>query len=267
MIGIYKITNKINNKIYIGQSIDIERRWWEHKHDDNHNSLIHLAIKKYGEKNFTFEIIEECNQNQLDEREQYWIKTYNSFEEGYNLTRGGNSGFYYDITAIYKEYEKLQNIAQTAKVIGCSAGTVRKVIRFYGINHSEMQEDKPVEQIDTKTLKVIKTYATIQDAADAMKVNRDAISMAASGKHNSSSGYFWRFVGDNTKTFEPQQVKRHKRKVQQFSKEGLLLNEYISCAEAARSLGKDPKNGGSQIVAVCAQRKPSAYGYIWKYAD
>lgn len=267
MIGIYKITNKLNNKIYIGQSIDITRRWWEHKHDNRSNSLIHLAITKYGEENFTFEVIEECSQDQLNEREQYWIEFYNSFEDGYNLTRGGNSGFYYDIYSIYEKYQELQNIAQTARAIGCSIGTVRNVIRFYDINLCELQKDKPVQQIDTSTLVVLKTYNSIQDAADAMGVNRDAISMAASGKHKSSNGYFWKFVDDTTKEFQPQKVKYHKRKIQQFDKKGNLLNKFNSGAEAARFLGKDSKNGGSQIIAACSGRKKSAFGYIWKYAD
>lgn len=66
MIGIYKITNKINGKIYIGQSINIERRWKEHIFDNRKNSLIHLAIIKYGKENFSFEVIEECNQKELN---------------------------------------------------------------------------------------------------------------------------------------------------------------------------------------------------------
>ena len=57
---VYKITNKLNNKIYIGQSVNIERRWKEHICDNRKNSLIHLAIQKYGKDNFDFEVIEEC---------------------------------------------------------------------------------------------------------------------------------------------------------------------------------------------------------------
>ena len=75
--GIYKIQNLINNKIYIGQSIEIERRWQKHL-TANDNFLIHKALKKYGKENFIFSIVEECDQSQLDEREQYWIQYYNS---------------------------------------------------------------------------------------------------------------------------------------------------------------------------------------------
>ena len=87
MIGIYKITNKINGKIYVGQSNDIQRRFLEHTH---RNKLqIDMAIQKYGKENFIFEILEECPIEQLNEREMYWIETLNSFKNGYNYTLGG----------------------------------------------------------------------------------------------------------------------------------------------------------------------------------
>lgn len=88
MVGIYKITNLINGKVYIGQSINIEERWKRHctTHD---NCYIHKAIQKYGKKNFSFEILEECEEAVLNEREIYYIDKYNSFDEGYNMTFGG----------------------------------------------------------------------------------------------------------------------------------------------------------------------------------
>lgn len=89
--GIYKITNKINDKCYIGQSIDIIKRWkteykWYHI-----NKHLLAAFNKYGLENFNFEIIEECEPSLLNEREQFWISIYNSFDRnfGYNKTLGG----------------------------------------------------------------------------------------------------------------------------------------------------------------------------------
>lgn len=265
MTGIYKITNKLNNKIYIGQSVNIKRRWQEHIYDNRKNSLIHLAIQKYGKDNFDFEVIELCEQKELDTKEQYWINYYQSFDKGYNLTRGGNSGFYYDIEAIYEDYLHTQNIAQTAKNVGCHINTVRRIVRIFGVNHSEQQIEKAVEQIDCQTLKVIKTYDSIKDAADAMGVVRDAIAMAANGTHNSSAGYYWRFVGDE-KQFN-KEIKQWKKAVQQFTLDNVLIATFESTAAATRSLGKDGKNGGSVIGAVCRGTKKSAYGYKWKYAE
>lgn len=90
MIGIYKITKKENGKSYIGQSNDIERRFSEHK--SKLDIPIEMAIQKYGINAFTFEVIEECELNQLDERERFWIAYYNTYKGfGYNCNEGGGN--------------------------------------------------------------------------------------------------------------------------------------------------------------------------------
>lgn len=78
MIGIYKITNP-NGKVYIGQTINIENRWNEYKSLSNSKSQIkiHNSLKKYGYKNHIFEIIEECDEKELNDRERYWQDYYN----------------------------------------------------------------------------------------------------------------------------------------------------------------------------------------------
>lgn len=92
MIGIYKITNKLNGKSYIGQSIDIKKRWEQHiKNSGSNKNPMYIDFKKYGTDNFLFEIIEECSKEKLDEKEIYWIKYFNTYYKGYNLTTGGHS--------------------------------------------------------------------------------------------------------------------------------------------------------------------------------
>lgn len=96
-IGIYKITNLINNNCYIGQSKNIEKRWKREIADalnsnaESYNYPLSKAIRKYGLKNFSFEIIEICLQEELNQKEQYWIKYFNSYNKGYNQNLGGNS--------------------------------------------------------------------------------------------------------------------------------------------------------------------------------
>ena len=90
MIGIYLITNKVNGKKYVGQSIDIERRWKSHIIASKKSELhIHRAIRKYGIDNFDFSILEECSVDKLDEREIYWISELDTYNNGYNMTIGG----------------------------------------------------------------------------------------------------------------------------------------------------------------------------------
>lgn len=90
MIGIYKITKKENGKSYIGQSNNIERRIKEHQ--CKIDIPIELAIHKYGKDAFTYEVIEECDLEQLDEKERYWIAYYNTYKGfGYNCSEGGGN--------------------------------------------------------------------------------------------------------------------------------------------------------------------------------
>lgn len=85
-IGIYKIENLITGKIYIGQSIHIERRWQEHC-QKTASSLIGKAIQKYGKENFSFQILQEVQDTSLlNDLESYYIKKYNSLTpNGYNI--------------------------------------------------------------------------------------------------------------------------------------------------------------------------------------
>lgn len=97
-MGIYKIENLVNHKIYIGQSVHIEHRIQEHVSEAFHknktrlayNSIIHKAMRKYGWDNFEWAILEECDYEYLDEKEKYWIKQLNSLAPyGYNIMIGG----------------------------------------------------------------------------------------------------------------------------------------------------------------------------------
>ena len=94
--GIYIIKNDINEKVYIGQSINIHKRIQEHfwksecSKDVSYNSALHSAIRKYGKEHFYYEILEECDAALLDEREKEYIKQYNSISpNGYNILSGG----------------------------------------------------------------------------------------------------------------------------------------------------------------------------------
>lgn len=89
MTGIYKITNKKDGKIYIGQSTDISRRIAEHK--KARFQTIDNYINCLGVENFDFEVLEECPVDRLGDRERFYIEKYQSKEYGYNLQTGGKS--------------------------------------------------------------------------------------------------------------------------------------------------------------------------------
>lgn len=125
---IYKITNNVNGKVYIGQTIQtIKERFYQHCatkcSDSVLNMAIHRAIKKYGKSNFIIEVIEEVDKDSLNDREKFWIEYYNSYNNGYNSTRGGQDSSTHckelDTESIIKEYnsgKSLRSIGNTFKV-------------------------------------------------------------------------------------------------------------------------------------------------------
>ena len=94
--GIYKITNQINGKVYIGQSINIEDRWKQHLYQSKKEKTpLYQDMIYYGEDAFKFEIIEECLKKDLNKMEKYYISLYESYppdcDKGYNQTPGGGN--------------------------------------------------------------------------------------------------------------------------------------------------------------------------------
>src|SRR5208283_2630822 len=95
---IYKITNILNDKAYVGQSQQsLNERWSNHKYDtkqNKYNCHFHNAIRKYGNDCWKLEIIEEVDDIfNLNEAEMKWIEYYDTFNNGYNCTNGGDGGY------------------------------------------------------------------------------------------------------------------------------------------------------------------------------
>ena len=93
--GIYKITNKNNGLCYVGQSVDIADRWKQHIKcglgiDTPAQNKLYKAMLKDGVTNFTFELLEQCDKQLLNEKERFYINLYQAYEFGYNSTKGNN---------------------------------------------------------------------------------------------------------------------------------------------------------------------------------
>lgn len=226
--GIYKITNKINGKVYIGKSINIYYRWTQHKKIAKNSSKyrdgkkpLYYAIRKYGIDNFSFQIIEICNQDVLCDREIHWISVYNCTilsGLGYNVTNGGDSG----------------NFTQA----------------------------KPAYQYDLDG-NFIAEYPTIRDAAASVCNNPDASAIQnAMGKIGSQSyGYQWRY--EKFDKIDSYVVHSYATKVAQYNEDGHLINVYNSAEDAAKSIGKSK----SLIRLSCNDEIRSAGGFMFRYFD
>lgn len=214
MIGIYKITNTITSQCYIGQSINIEERWKQHIYEGKilHNKTkFYLALNKYGADVFEFDVLEECplNQNFLDERERYWIEYYNSYNNGYNSTLGGQSenSWTYNPQAIQDLWDKGYSIGEIVKMIGCSCDTARKHLQGYSDYNTHTSNSRAIQhaiaegaQLGTPSViyqydlngQYIAEYKSLKEAAK--KLGHDVssgISAVLRHKCQTAYGYQW----------------------------------------------------------------------------
>jgi len=146
---VYKITNKINNKIYIGKSNNPFNRLRRHfsiaktVYDKNHKyQYIHRAITKYGKENFVLEIIETCDSEEIAyEREKYWIAELKSNIYGYNLNKGGFGGYTHSEDVIRRISQ-----SKTGK-INTFNGLFKKLYKIFKFLPNYKEIYKPLSEI------------------------------------------------------------------------------------------------------------------------
>lgn len=145
---VYKIINSINNKIYIGQTVNkIEYRLQEHWHASVKNkdkSVLHVAMRKYGKETFNIELIEEVDIINLSDRERYWIDYYKATDRniGYNITVGGEGTRTIDRNKVLELWNTGLNRLQIAEALGICRQSVSVVLKAYNITGTHKQEKK-----------------------------------------------------------------------------------------------------------------------------
>ena len=293
MIGIYKIQNKINNKIYIGQSIDIYKRIREHFLESRYNNPnraqynYHLdrAIRQYGKENFVTEIIEECEIKDLDEREQYWIKYYNSYEEGYNETLGGK-GYIPNLKPVYQYdvegnfLKAFNNIYEAEKLTQISKDRIRKVLSNSFTNKLAGE----YQWSYVKTDKIPSTYQYIpilvfdfdgnkigffKSAAEASRNLKDSVvTILHCCKDNNLTGEYAQYRywqgNENLEKIASYQRSKVGKMINQYDLNGNYLKTYNSIKEAACAVGAKSTSG----ISACCNKNGSqknAYGYKWSF--
>lgn len=203
---IYKITNNVNGKIYIGQTIrTLEERFTEHKR--NKKSLISKALKRYGIENFTIEQIDTAESiDELNELEFKYIREYDCITpNGYNQCEGGGNTFGY-----HHSDESKQKMSQNKK--GKYTGEEN---HFYGKHHTEearrkMSESRKGRIIDdewkqhlseastvkrqVQNLDTGEIFNSIREAAEYYGLKDTHISRVCKGKRNRTGGFRWKYV-------------------------------------------------------------------------
>ena len=213
---IYKWTNIINGKSYIGQTAYPEKRYYQHLLV-NDNTPFHNALRKYGVDSFTYQVLEDdIDDEKLDEREIYWINYFNTYQDGYNLTIGGNStrGFKFSYEQIKHLSDahlgqipwnkgKIMNDEYRKKASEGMKGNHNKMgyictdeqRKRIGDSHKGIQSSKrqPVLMLEKNTNDIIKSFDSITKGSNYLnKTTNSGIVQCLSGKLKTAYGYKWK---------------------------------------------------------------------------
>lgn len=206
MTGIYGIHNKITDKWYIGQSINIENRFKHHKwglisgyHFNRH--LLH-SWQQYGQSAFEFLVIEECEKSVLNDREKHWIKKYNSIKNGYNQCEGGNSTKDRIVTNEMRRAESLARMGKNNPFYGKQhsfewkqslskrqLGHNNPMFGKFGENHPRSRK---VRCVETEVV-----YSSLCEAERQTGIDRNNICSCCNGKLKSAGKFHWEYVFKN----------------------------------------------------------------------
>ena len=206
MAFIYKITNDVNGKVYIGKTLfSVEKRWKEHLNsrlrEQCKNRPLYRAMNKYGVEHFSIEAVEQCIDESASEREKYWISYYNSYHNGYNATYGGDGKIYANRALVILLWLANKNIKFISWFTGYANKTVRKILENIGIDKMDIvkRASKVVQKpVDVFSLdgNYIRTFASVTEAANCFK-NKDSmrrhISDTCRGKRKTAGGYKWHY--------------------------------------------------------------------------
>lgn len=277
IVGIYKITNLLNNKCYVGQSRNIYRRWQSHRYA-NDSYPLHAAMKKYGAENFSFEILEECDTDELNEKESYYIQ---KFQPEYNCDGGGNARRVPQKLDSKKVNQIIQAIKDgyshraIAKEFDISKDTVRDINVGRTWRQDNIEYPIRVNKFDCRRNRhrcsicgtIIPTSKQLCFCCKQRKRYAKYLKSKTHKRH------IKRIVANARKKVLIQEpVERRRKKVSMFSKEGNKLYSFNSLSDAANYLAeqnlcalKSMSGVRSHISDVCKGKRKTAYGFVWKY--
>lgn len=285
MTGVYKIIDQKTQEIYIGQSINIEERWKTHLYkykNKRNNKLLYQAMRRDGAENFSFEVIEECSQEELNQKEIYWIQYYHcsildpEYVKGLNFTIGGEGSVQYDINEVYSLWDEGYGIKQIADKINCSTTTVSRYLHYYknysatiakkrGASNSSKAQDKKIIQYDLQG-NYIAEWNSQKEIQRELNIDACTIGKVIRGKRISAGGFQWKLEGDQVFDVSSKAHTGTKKIGQYNIQTDELIQIFPSIKEAAKQMHCDPKNIANAAKGEGSTNlRQTACGFKWRY--
>lgn len=281
MCGIYKIENLINGKIYIGKSVNVEKRFKTHINDSfnenkpEYNHLIHKAIRKYKVENFSFDIIEECDENELNSREMYWIHIYDCCvldgrDKGYNMTRGGEGSSSIDIYKVYELWDSGLSIGEIADTLNHDRHAISVRVKEYKNYTNKDNKNRHYDLVAKSRQKEIcqydlignfvEQYDSILEASEKTGIGYRTICSNIQGQTSSAGGFQWRYKDAPPPGEYNVRGNGYKTPIVQLDLEYNLINVFDSLKNAAKAVGL---TSSSTLSYAIKNQKSIIKGYRW----
>ncbi len=283
---IYKATNKINGKSYIGQTINYKNRLWQHRRCyEKEDCKFHDAIKEFGFDNFEWEVIETCERKEeADNLERKYIELFDSYRNGYNENKGSVGG--HNAKSIVclnlngdfiKRYDSAADAEKdgfnNVNVLLCCKNklkTCKNHLFMFEEDYDANGAREYIKPASTSRKKVVQCdlegnliarYDSVQEASEKSGANRTTISGVLSKTYKSANGFIFVYEDDfPIKDLSVYYKKKKGRKIAQVDiKSGEIIDVYERISDAGKILGVNYKG----IQKVVDKPERTAFGYKW----
>lgn len=265
---IYKIENLINHKCYIGQTKKtIQERYKEHIYSSKSkkskiaSKVLYKAMRKYGLENFEVTLLEECSDDDLNNREIYWIDKFDSYRNGYNSTIGGDGirkplPSYEEVLQYYTDNHNI-SLTQTAEHFDLCPSTIHDILVRGGFSeirsHPQKRSYKKSPLYNYK--EIADKYQELKNAKQTAVLfgcSEEVVKRACK-----ECNVEMLTTGQYRKEYEVNTVYQIDKNT------GEIIQSFRNLKEAARFLGNEMYS--SNIGACCNGKQKTAYGYRWTY--
>lgn len=267
MYTIYLITNKVNNKKYVGiTSKSVEVRFAQHlkaAFDRNYPNLLYRAFRKYQKDNFTLTVLETDIPFELgEERERYYIALYNTYyknHEGYNMTLGGNGTVGYKITPEARKKISLSGLGRVFSEERNQKLRLSKLGVKFSEEHCRHISEARMGKFIGEDNPFYGKHHTEETKQKISNANKGRVRSEEFKKHQSEIRIGKKFTEEHKRKLSKNNGAS--RVVYQYTLGNVFISEYPSCNEAERRTGVKAYN----IRSCCYGKQHTAGGFIWKY--
>ena len=273
---IYIITKKINDKIYVGKTErTIKQRWGEHLYartqPDKKHYKLYAAMNKYGVENFSIGELEDCPTSLLNDREIYWINRLDSYNNGYNMTLGGDGTSSILEEQMLELWDQGLGVTEIAQKLGCHKATVGRRLQSYANYSTELANERGRKLTNAAKQKecytydsngnIVESFHDVSSIADKLGFRIERIRIWCKNNLVREGKLYSYRILTQKEVLDCFLHQGQCKAVEQFDLSGRHINTFPSIRAAMESTGVN------NISQAASGKLKTSGGFVWRYLD